>query len=272
MYYQEIIPGERLRPYVRCYYIFESENNVPLEDIVFPGGHMEIIFNLGEGFWQSAVNNVFCTTPPVELWGKITQPLAVRSFGKNRMLGIRFHAHSAAFFLHEDISRFNDQVSDLQAVLGNGVKALHNRLLETAELHKRITLIEAFLLNRLDGKEKQAAGIAIVGRVIEEMNENTTLADQVEIIAARHRISSRYLRRLFLQHTGVSPKLYNKINRFQLSLQLVTEKHASLTAITYDCGYFDQSHFIRDFKSFTGFTPSDYTPADYPVSQAIAGK
>lgn len=65
MYYQEIIPGERLRPYIRCYYIFESENNVPLEDIVFPGGHMEIIFNLGEGFWQSAVNNVFCTTPPL---------------------------------------------------------------------------------------------------------------------------------------------------------------------------------------------------------------
>jgi AraC-like DNA-binding protein len=82
-------------------------------------------------------------------------------------------------------------------------------------------------------------------------------------------MSPRYLQRLFLQYTGVTPKLYHKINRFQLSLKLVAKKDSSLTSIAYDCGYFDQSHFIREFKSFTGVTPSAYTAEAYPVSLAI---
>jgi transcriptional regulator GlxA family with amidase domain len=101
------------------------------------------------------------------------------------------------------------------------------------------------------------------------MQQNDT-PENVEAIALRHRISSRYLRKLFLQYTGVTPKLYNKINRFQLSLQLVSESQSSLTSIAYDCGYADQSHFIRDFRSFTGFPPSAYSPQAYPVSQALS--
>src|SRR5436309_15962605 len=122
MTYQEILPGERLRSYVKCYYMFESDSNVELDDMVFPGGHMEIIFNLGEGIWQSSVDDVYTTTPPVELWGKLTQPLAVKSVGMNKMLGIRFYAHSAAYFLNESIWEFNNQVADLRDLIGAPVK------------------------------------------------------------------------------------------------------------------------------------------------------
>jgi AraC-like DNA-binding protein len=80
--------------------------------------------------------------------------------------------------------------------------------------------------------------------------------DNIENVASRYGISSRYLQKLFLQYTGLTPKLYHKINRFQKSLVLVSKKNMPLTSIAYDCGYFDQSHFIRDFKSFTGFLPS----------------
>ena len=269
MKYEEIIPGERLKPYIKCYYTFEAETDAGFDDIVFPGGHMEIIFNLGEGIWQSAVNNIFCTTPPVELWGKITQPLAVRSIGRNRMLGIRFYAHSAAYFFNGEIGEFNDQVSDLEDLLGAPVRILHAKLREMPELNKRIGLIEEFLLRRLTLRERKADNITMIGRIIKEMQDNSGL-DNIEAIAFRYNISSRYLCKLFLQYTGVTPKFYNKINRFQLSLQLIGENQSSLTSIAYDCGYFDQSHFIRDFKSFTGLTPSAYLPGSYPVSQVIS--
>jgi AraC-like DNA-binding protein len=75
---------------------------------------------------------------------------------------------------------------------------------------------------------------------------------------------------LFLRYTGLTPKLYTKINRFQNSLQLVGRKDATLTSIAYDCGYFDQSHFIREFKSFTGITPSVYSPQNSPLNFALA--
>jgi AraC-like DNA-binding protein len=269
MKYTEIIPGERLKPYVKCYYTFESESNVELNDTVFPGGHMEIIFNLGESIWKSSINEIFHTTPQVELWGKITQPLAVRSVGKNMMLGIRFYAHSAAYFLNEEVWEFNNQIADLKDLLGAPARTLHAKLREAPQLKRRIELIEDFLLNRLAIRERRANNIAMIGQIIKEMQKDSG-PDSVEAIALRYNISSRYLRKLFLQYTGVTPKLYNKINRFQLSLQLITKNQSSLTSIAYDCGYFDQSHFIRDFKFFAGIAPSAYAPESYPVSQAIS--
>lgn len=272
MKYTEIIPGESLKPYIKCYYTFESETNVELNDTVFPGGHMEIIFNLGEGIWKSAVNNsVFHTTPQVELWGKLTQPLVVKSLGNNMMLGIRFYAHSAACFLNEEVWEYNDKVSDLRDLLGPPARILHAKLREVPQLDKRIQMIEEFLLGRLVAKERKLNNthISMIGQIIKEMQRNDT-PENVEAIAIRYNISSRYLRKLFLQYTGVTPKLYNKIHRFQHSLQLIVGSGSSLTSIAYEAGYADQSHFIRDFKSFTGFSPSAYSPDAYPVAQALA--
>jgi len=271
MRYTRIIPGEKLRSYIECYYTFESDSNVELDDTVFPGGHMEIIFNLGEGVWKSSVNEVYHTTPQVELWGKLTQPLPVKSVGKNKMLGIRFYAHSAAYFLNEELSVFNDQVADLRALLGPPVSRLHARLTETPLLSHRIRLIEEFLLDRLSLNEKRynKDHISMIGQIVRDMQQSD-MADNVENIAGKYHISSRYLRKLFLQYTGVTPKLYNKINRFQHSLQLITESQSSLTSIAYEAGYADQSHFIRDFKAFTGFSPSAYSPDAYPVGQAVS--
>jgi AraC-like DNA-binding protein len=265
---KEIKPGERLRSYVKCYFIFESGSATELEDIVFPGGNMEIMFNLGEGIWRSGVNNVFQTTPPVELWGQITRPLAIQSKGNNTMLGIRFFSHSAAYFLNESIWEFNNQIADLRDVLGNSVKTLHARLMETRNLNKRVELIEDFLLRRLAIVEKRPNKIAMVGHMVQDMQRNA-FADTVEAVASRYDLTPRYLQKLFLQHTGIPPKLFGKINRFQQSLRLMNKKEISLTSIAYDCGYFDQSHFIREFKSFTGLTPSAYSPERFPVTQVF---
>ena len=269
MKYTEILPGERLKPYVKCYYLFESEASVELEDTVFPGGHIEVIFNLGEGKWKSAVNEQFQTTPEIELWGQITRPLPVQSVGKNKMLGIRFFAHSAACFFKEEVWEFNDRVSDARDLMGKEVRELHSRLLETQPMNKRIELIENFLLARLTAVERKPAKITMIGLIIKEIQQDV-LPGSIESIASRYDITPRYLQKLFLQYTGLTPKLYHKINRFQVSLKLVTRRQDSLTSIAYDCGYFDQSHFIREFKSFTGITPSAYTAESFPVSLALS--
>jgi AraC-like DNA-binding protein len=269
MKYTEIQPGQQLRSYVKCYFLFESEDSAGVNDTVFPGGNMEIIFNLGEGIWKSAVNDTFQTTPPVELWGQITRPLLVQAVGKNKMLGIRFFPHSAAFFLNEELWEFNNQIADLRDLLGASIRELHARLMDESSLPARIALLENFLHKRLLHTEKKHQRIARVGRIIHEINQNE-FADTVESVASRHDITPRYLQKLFLQHTGVTPQLFKKINRFQRSLKLLQGKRESLTSVAYDCGYFDQSHFIREFKSFTGITPSAYQPDAYPVTQLFA--
>jgi AraC-like DNA-binding protein len=268
MEFRHFSPSEHLRPYIRCYYIFESDSALGFEDTVFPSSDMEMIFNLGEGEWAAAVDDQFLRTPPIELWGQITKPLAIRSKGRHTMLGIRFLTHSAAYFFDEEIGVFNDRVSDLSAVMGRPVKSLHTQLLATTNLDRRLALIETFLLKRLAGNEKKSFRIDKVAHILTSIRDDPS-ENSISDIASRHNITPRYLHKLVYQHTGLSPKLFYKINRFRLSLGLVSKKEQPFTSIAYDCGYFDQSHFIRDFKSFTGVTPSAYLGNEFPVNQAL---
>lgn len=263
MKFKEIIPGERLRPYVKCFFVVDSEIDVTITDTILPGGCVEFVFNLGEIAWKSATDNGFQSDPPVELLGQVTRPIAIKGKGKNYLLGIRFFAHTAAYFFKDNLSAFNNQVTDGRDVLGGPVRLLYARLLETPELDSRIELIEQFLVDRLSITEGNTGKILMMGKIVKDMERNL-FSEDMETIAARYNISSRYLQKLFLQHIGVTPKLYGQINRFQRSLRHINKNEASLTSIAYDCGYADQSHFIREFKTFTGTTPSAYV-AGYPL-------
>lgn len=249
--------------------MYESDTSAAFEDTVFPSGHMEIIFNLGTGKWQTAAGDNFITTPPVELWGQITRPLPIKSIGKNIMLGIRFFPHAATYFLNDKVDFFNNRVIDYRDVSDKAVNTLYAQLLETATWHKRIELVEHFLLQRLSVSETRLGKVALINDVIKEIQQQDFF-DNIENVASRYGITSRYLQKLFLQYTGLTPKLYSKIHRFQNSLKLVSKKDTSLTSIAYDCGYFDQSHFIREFKSFTGVTPSGYLFESSPITVAFA--
>lgn len=265
MTYKEFMPGEALMNFVKCYYLYESDTDVIVEDKAFATGCLEIMFNLGTGRWQILEGSDFNTTPFVELWGQIIQPLTFRSLGKNTMLGIRFYPHTASAFLNTEISLFNNQVTDFAGVMGPSSGVLHSRLLDSASMDKRIQLIEEFLLKRLSAFEKRLDQVTLIRHVMNELGREDFF-DNIDNVASRYGITSRYLQKLFLRHTGLTPKLYSKINRFQNSLRLVAKRSASLTAVAYECGYFDQSHFIREFKSFTGILPSAYDPANSSAS------
>ena len=266
MNYREITPEDRLKPFIRCFYLFQSDSDTEFEDVVFPSGFTEMIFNLGQGAWETAADKHYQVTPKIELWGQVTAPMRVRSKGKQLMLGVRFSPHSAGYFLREKPAQFNNTVSDLSEILGPSVKELHSRLLETPDLIKQIEMIEAYLLQRLHTDRKPDLRIEALGHILHNINTHYS-EKSIGIIASQHGITTRYLHKLVYEHTGLSPKSFSKITRFQLSLKLIAKNDRSLTAIAYDCGYFDQSHFIRDFRSFTGVTPSEYLDNKFPVNQ-----
>ncbi|MDN5287840.1 MAG: hypothetical protein JWR38_4114 [Mucilaginibacter sp.] len=268
MEFKHFLPSDILKPYVRHYYIFESDSSAEFEDAVFPSGDMEAIFNLGEGTWESSVENKFIKTPKIELWGQVTKPLAIRSKGKHTMLGIKFFTHSASYFFNDEIGVFNDQISDLGDLMGSPVRILHAQLLETKDQDKRIALIETFLLKKLIDNEKKSFKVDKVANILTSIKKNPA-ENNLSNIASKHGITPRYLHKLIYQHTGLSPSSFNKINRFQFSLKLIAKNNQPFTSIAYDCGYFDQSHFIRDFKSFTGVTPSVYMDNITPVNRLL---
>jgi AraC-like DNA-binding protein len=272
MMFQEFTPSARLSTLVKSFFYFESDVR-PMSDVVFPGGNMEVVFNLGSGVWKTASRGRFVQTPKIEIWGQLTQPLQVRSEGLNKMLGARFFAAGAAAFFRENLSELNDDVSDARAVFGKEIDRVHEQLLNLSSMTQRVALLEKFLLDQIISVDDKAsasgaARVTLVRKIAREL-QHGVFAGDIKALASRHDVSPRYLQQLFLQHTGVTPKLFHKISRFQASLKLVTRQEKSLTTIAYDCGYADQSHFIREFKSFTGLTPSSYSPDLFPVSAAL---
>jgi AraC-like DNA-binding protein len=146
----------------------------------------------------------------------------------------------------------------LPEVLGVSTHDLHGRLMETRILEQQLELIDNYLLNRLNRHRiKNINTLNLIGRITRDFAANDH-EDQIYHTAKRNGISTRYLHKIFSRYIGVSPKRYLGIHRFNGSINKIKTGQSTLTAIAYDCGYSDQSHFIREFKSFSGFTPSDW--------------
>jgi transcriptional regulator GlxA family with amidase domain len=130
--------------------------------------------------------------------------------------------------------------------------SLAEQLLNCSSVQQQVACISTFLLEQAhrheDANKKVNYAVAVLqkgeklSRVLRDLN-----------------LSERSLERLFQTHVGITPILYVRICRFQKALALLRQGRAySLTDIAHSLGYFDQSHFIRDFKLFSGASPGIY--------------
>jgi len=256
MRYNEYPPSITLKDYVQRYFTCETDSAVTTEDSVYASGFVEIMFNLGDSP-QQLINHGQITRPRAQLWGQTIQPFAFTSSGRHAMLGVRFYPHTAACFFDESIDTFNDQVIDYVDMAGSEGRELYNQLAEAIPLIRKIELLEKFLLARLQRFEHRYAKLKLMNAIVDDLNHDNFFRN-INTVSARYGMTPRYLQKLFLSYSGISPHLFSKITRFQKSLQLITKNELPLTTIAHRCGYYDQSHFIKDFKNFTGLAPSHF--------------
>jgi transcriptional regulator GlxA family with amidase domain len=96
---------------------------------------------------------------------------------------------------------------------------------------------------------------------------------RIEELADYCHASVRQLERRFQRVVGVSPKFFARTLRFeQAQRHLMFDPETDLTGLAYQCGYFDQAHFIKEFRAFTGKTPSEYAQQMQEVQQALRSK
>jgi AraC-like DNA-binding protein len=79
----------------------------------------------------------------------------------------------------------------------------------------------------------------------------------IKNLSTMYGFTERYIQKLLLNNVGLPPRSIYNVQRFNKSLELVRRIDLPLTAIAYDCGYYDQAHFIKEFKKYTGLTPSE---------------
>ncbi|HXC16920.1 MAG TPA: helix-turn-helix domain-containing protein [Holophagaceae bacterium] len=181
--------------------------------------------------------------------------------GQGRVFGIKFQPAGFHPFLGEPLSTLTDTLLTLPEVFGGPGQALEEAVLGATEDATRIALAEAFLLGchpEPDPRVELLNGIA--ARIAEDREIR-----RVEDISERFDVGTRTLQRLFARYVGVSPKWVIQRYRLHEALAQVDQGHSvDWASLAVDLGYFDQAHFIKDFKALVGRTPAGYAELNRP--------
>jgi AraC-like DNA-binding protein len=257
-------PSSELADFVQCYWTLESEKeDTPLKNTIVPDGTMKLIFHYGDTYRHHPSNGDSVILPKCFLIGQLTKPYVVEPLGKTGSFVVRFHPHGFLPFSTIPIKEMENTAIPLETLFEKDGKEIGERILKATMTSERINLIENFLLKRL--KDKQTIDNVVQSTIDTIFNTNGQVS--VHEHSQQNNVSRRHLTRKFSTAIGLSPKQLSKTIRIQATLKkLLKEEVTSLTDVAYDNDYFDQAHFIKDFKEFTGLTPKEFYGDDLKMS------
>lgn len=269
MNYQIFDPGKDLSTLIKCYWLLESpkEENQQRQTIV-PDGCMEMIFHYGDLYKQYLENGEKIIQPRCFVIGQLTRPLEIEPTGETGIFSVRFYPDGFLPFATIPIKEMENKSISLEKLFGRDGLKIEQMILNTNLTSDRISYIEAFLQSRLASAET-------IDRIIKSTVETMLTANgqlSVAELSKQINLNRRQLERKFSSAIGLSPKQLSKTIRLQSTLKmLINKKFTSLTALAYQGEYFDQAHFIKDFREFTGLTPKEFYSNNLKMSSIFYG-
>lgn len=270
MHYEEILPGHQLRKYVKCFWILNQlDGSAPkVSETVLPDGCLEIVFNLADRFRRYHSNGKIEIQPRTILVGQMRKFIHIEPLGKINLFGIRFQTIGAYHFFKFSLNELTDKIEQLDLVLDRDDKSLEEQINEALNTQNRISVIENFLTKKLAAEKSTDRATETI---VEKILVNSGMIS-VSGIAKEVGISQRQLERHFQQKVGVSPKFYCRIIRLQKILNAVRqEDSANLSNLALAFGYYDQAHFIHEFKEFSGKSPGAFLQDENRMAELFSG-
>lgn len=247
LFYKEQLPAEALRPYIHCFWELrtpEALNETYMYRVVADGCiDMIIDTHLYNGSLLAGIADSSFEVPVENEAG---------------YFGIRFLPAGIHHFWKMDAAEIQNQMLSADDLLPKETQVLSAMIFESKSFTQRIAVAQSYLLSLL-AKNNIAMHPALARALHHILSSGGDLPIQSK---AAEYISPRQLQRLFQDHVGCSPKLFARIVRFQQALKAM--QHDRGTGHFYKQGYFDQAHFIKEFKNFYGDTPAATSPKPPP--------
>jgi AraC-like DNA-binding protein len=189
------------------------------------------------------------------IFGVNTKRFQAQLEGKGWVFGIKFQPGGFYPFYQAPVAALTDRVIELGAVFGAAGAEYERRVLGCTNVGEMIGCAEQFLRARLPQPDDQ---VALINSVVEQIAADRTMI-RVAQLAKRTGVSQRRLQRLFGQYVGVSPKwVIQRYRLIEAADQLAHGADVDLPGLAQALGYFDQAHFINDFRATVGSTPAAY--------------
>jgi AraC-like DNA-binding protein len=236
-------PGLPLSGFVDQFWLLEGVRLPHDRERVLPDGTIELIFDLGPDAPAAPLVSGARSTSFVIGTGR---PLSI--------MGVSFAVGGAFPFLDVPAGEIQDMLVPLGTLWGPWADRLQGELIEAPTPGRKCCILERGLLARAT---RPLARHPAVSAALAEF-ARAHLAKPVGDVARRVGLSPKQLLRVFRDEVGLTPKLFSRVRRFQATLSAVDGRRAAWAAIAHDCGYADQAHLIRDFRAFSGLSPTAY--------------
>ncbi|CCH51551.1 transcriptional regulator, AraC family [Fibrisoma limi BUZ 3] len=271
MYYRKIAPSIPLSPYVECYFVWERRDMqiAPLRIESPPSGYASMVFNYGDVYRLYNDKHNELLVPPAFLTGQATHSYALELSGKIGMIGVVFKPSGLASLFGLPMYEFTDERINLIDVLGNRCQSLHEQIIQAGNLTERIQLLDQFLHQQFKKKGNSFDRTDYVANLIIERKGIINVGELMDELY----VCRRQFERQFLHKVGVSPKYFARIRRVgHLCAQLANQRWqvTDWHDLIYQCGYYDQSHFIREFTQFLGKRPTLYIKDNQELAQYLS--
>lgn len=257
MNYQTFRPHVDLQSTVKCYWTLEvpADNNSERQRII-PDGCIEMAFILGDDIKRYTSENTYVLQPRAMVIGQTIEPFYIQPTGYVDTFAVRFYPYGFSNFVTTPIRNLVNKETPIDQLFGEAIaNDLHQKIVEATNTHQRIKIVEQFLLTKLN---EQSTIDSIVKTTIDALLLSNG-SSPINATLKGGLSKRRQLERKFLKQVGISPKQLGKVIRLQTALKmLLNENTETLTKIAYESEYYDQAHFIKDFKEFTGTNPKDF--------------
>ncbi|RFS20759.1 AraC family transcriptional regulator [Chitinophaga silvatica] len=259
MKYLTIPPAPRFREIIRSYWLLESDE--PYTHHSMADMCPELLFHYDGRFNEIFKNGKQESSFTAGIHGQsrvIRQFHITSGFG---MFGVYFYPHAIPLLFNIPASDLTNQVPELSLLLKSTGLALEEKIAAAHTLPERIAIIEQFVDEQLARQYDELP----IFRAIRQIIATRGLIN-VKSVSEQYYLSERQFERQFNYFAGFSPKLFARITRFNHAVKQYGSKGKSLTEIALECGYYDQSHFIHDFKEFSGLQPKVFFAGKSPAT------
>ena len=232
------IPRPPLAQFVELFWSFEDYQPSHARERVLPTGTTTLIIHLDQ--------------PHTHLYGAHSEFFTIDTTQPSSFLGVHFRPGGAFPFLGLPAVELHNSVVSLETLWGTKAAHLREQLSLSKTIRVKFQVLEKFFLNHLTCSKTQHRAVSFALKEFRQTQSISTVTDKLGL-------SSRRFSQVFSHEVGLTPKLFYRVQRFQNVLHLVeTQSDLDWSEIALTCGYFDQAHFIHDFKAFSGFNPTTY--------------
>lgn len=259
MDYREYLITPELQPFVRLIWSMDdlAINDLPMR--ILPDGCVEVVFHYRDNYMSTFSDGVSEKQPNSFVVTQMRSFLDIKPTGTTGFMAIRFSASGACQFFGIPMKEIAGYSTDLSNAWGSPAKEIEDRILSASSNIQRVSIIQDYLLLQITKHYRESKTVNYC------LNEIALSAGQVSIdaLARKAGIGNRQLLRQFDAHVGLSPKEFARIVKFNHALRYMQRNPAtSMTDAAHYSGYYDQAHFIRDIKEYSGMTPTEYMQRD----------